>query len=122
MSFDEYDDYVSLKWRDEADYSFSIKADDSSSIYLRRNESDENLATAKLTDFEGSDNHKLRFLYTAFHSKHQDALISAICLRPYKRDELYNDGLCGTFCIFNKECEEDVTCNKCWWSKGLKCK
>ncbi len=122
LSFKEKSEPVSLLCRNEDDYSFSIEANESSQVTLRRNTDNEMLHVAPLEDFEGDDKSKLKLLNSAFHSKYQAELISAICLIPYKGrliETLF--GLCGARCIWNFQCSGSVDCTSCRWFDGFKC-
>ena len=113
---------VSLWCRHEDDYRFTIQANEDLEVTLRRKHSNANLDDVPFNHFEGSDASKLKLLYSAFHSKYQADLLSAICLIPYK-DQLSRTrfGLCEDQCIWNMQCRGSVLCSGCRWFKGFKC-
>jgi len=122
LSDHENSDAISLRCGDYVTYSFTIQANESSQVSLRRTFDNEVLHVAQLEDFEGKDEPKLKLLHSAFHSKYQDERISGICLIPYKgrlKEAFF--GLCGERCLWNFQCSADINCTGCHWFKGFKC-
>jgi hypothetical protein len=113
---------VSLWCQGAADYSFTIQTTEDLQVILRRKNVNENLTNVSFNDFEGNDESKLKLLHSAFHSKYQADLISAICLIPYK-DKLSRSGfgLCEDGCVWKFQCKGSVVCSGCRWFKGFKC-